>query len=244
VSKALLRTALCTAAVTLVVAACGSDNESSGDTATAPSAQSGGVADQSAEQILAAAKDALASAESVRVSGNMSEGGSTIGLNLALDADAGGAGTVTIDGQLLELIVTPDTAYLKGDDAFYTSFGLEGAAQLLAGKWLAMPADSPDAAELVQFADIESLAGILEAEGTISKGESNTINGVGAISLIDEGAADNGVLWVATEGAAYPLRVNAGDDPSQAVDFTAYGEPVEVTAPPSDQVVDLAQLSG
>ncbi len=215
------------------------------DGATAASNEQGsGLADKSADEILTAAKDALAAAESVYVSGNIAEEGSAIEIDLALDADAGGVGTVTIDGQQLELIVTADTAYLKGDEAFYAGLGGEAAAQLLAGKWLSMPADSPDAADLVQFADLQSLAGMLEPEGTVSKGESDTINGLSAISLLDEGATDAGVLWIATDGAAYPLRLNAADDPSQAVDFSRYGEPVEIAAPPADQVVGLAELAG
>lgn len=217
------------AAVTLV--GCGEDSP------PAPS-----LADSSAEEILGKAQQAARDATSFRMKGNITTEGTSLSLDIRFQKDKGVTGTISSEGVTFEVLVVDDKAYLKGDQATWASFAGDGPAQLLAGKYILVPESAEGFSDLLAFADASSfLDKGLEPEGTVTKTEVKEINGVSAIGLIDQDAEGEGTLYVAAEEPAYPLRIE-GPAGEGAVDFSEWNEPVELAAPPADQVVDLKDL--
>jgi hypothetical protein len=240
-------------AAVLLAAGCGSDT-TAGNGSLAPttstsasSSVAGGesIATLSADEILKKATAALQGAGSVRLEGEGGSGSKRFAIDLSYSAD-NSTGKLGVNGQTIELRKLGQTVYLKGSREFWTSNGGEAAAQLLTGKWLKTPLSDKRFSGLSELTDLsEAAKGILDPDGTITKGTEKTVNGVRCIGLVSSGK-DGGTLWVATTGEPYPVRIepNAESGEQGSLDFTGYGEPVTVTPPPADLVVDVSKLPG
>lgn len=247
-------------AISLVfVAGCGASGGDNADkttttarngTTTTAGQQSGednGVADLTADEILKKAQDALHNAGSVKVTGNVKSDGQAFGIDMSI-GQGGANGTITVGGNKVELVVTKDTVYLKGDEEFYKSIARgkgdsAAAAKLLAGKWLSVDAGSEQAKDFAQFADFDGFVdSFLDPSGKVTKGETGDIDGTPAIALEDDSGDEPGQLWVATKGEPYPLQVNKKGDSSQKISLTEHGETVDLTPPPASDVISLDEL--
>jgi hypothetical protein len=250
-----IRLLVAVAAAVLLIAGCGDDTtggsgspapaSSSASSSSSSSAGGDGVAALTADEILKKATAALQDADSVRIKGDGGSAGKRFAIDLRYAADKS-VGTLGINGQTIELRKLGQTVYLKGSRGFWMSNGGEVVAQLLTGKWLKTPLSDKRFSGLSELTDLEeAAAGILEPDGTITKGTQKTINGVPCIGLVSSGK-DGGTLWVATTGEPYPVRIerSAGSGETGALDFTGYGEPVTVETPPADLVVDVSKLPG
>jgi hypothetical protein len=221
-----------------------SGSHAAATTSAATTPAENGIADLSAAEIAARAKDALRRADSVHIRG----GGFTEGEQFALDmryGRDGAVGSLTSNGQTIEVLRVGSTVYLKGSAAYWRSIGGSPAAELLQGRYLKVPANTPSFAEVASFTDLEKTAEqFIATDADISKSDRKTIRGLDAIGLNDP-AIGGGTLYVALRGEPYPLQVapNKGKtDETGSLDFFAYGAPVTLTSPPADQVVDLSKL--
>jgi hypothetical protein len=75
----------------------------------------------------------------------------------------------------------------------------------------------------------------------LGKTETKTVRGLNVVGVVEK--ANNETLYVATEGEPYPVQVQS-DTGQGALDFLDWNEPVDVQAPPPDQVVDLSKFTG
>lgn len=240
--------AVVTAGVLLVggLGGCSSSGGSGGEspspqqTATA-AATPNGVANLPAKEILDKARTAAESAASVNVKAATVQDGQKVNFDLTV-SDNGAQGTFD-NGNVgsLQLVATPDMIYVKGNDAFNQSYGGEAGAKLLAGKWLAIPADDPQAASFAGFSNVDALVGnLLQTDATsFTKEGTKDVDGVPTVGV----KGDQGTLWVATVGEPYPLMVSAPEGEEGSLTMSAWNAPVTITAPPSEEVVDLSQLS-
>src|SRR5215475_13402959 len=238
-------------AAAALLAGCGGGSGAGGAGSSNPAAPTAtalaenGVADLPATEILAKAKAALTQASSVHIMG----GGFSEGQQFALDmryGTAGAAGSLTANGQVIELRRVRSTVYLEGTEAFWRSVRGTAAAELLKGRYLEVPANRPDFAELTGFTDLEkNAAELVMPDGEITKGERRTVHGIEAIAL---DSSKGGTLYIALRGEPYPLQAvssaEATSGETGSLDFLDYGVPVTVTAPPADQVVDISKLGG
>jgi hypothetical protein len=235
-------------AVVLLAAGCGEGTTAgSGSPASSPSASASasgnGVAALPADEILKKATAALQSAGSVHIKGQGGSASERVEIDLRY-SDGDSTGSLGVNGKTIELRKLGQTVYLKGDRDFWMSTGGEAAAQLLTGKWLKTPLTDRRFSGLSELTDLDQAAeGILEPDGTVTKGEEKTINGVPCVGLVSSGK-DGGTLWVAAQGEPYPVRIepSASSGEQGALDFSGYGEKVTVEAPPADQVVDVSKL--
>jgi hypothetical protein len=212
---------------------------------TASGSTGPGAAALSADEILKKATTALQAAKSVRIKGEGGSGTARFAIDLRYAGDTS-TGTLGINGQTIELRKLARTVYLKGSREFWVGNGGETAARLLTGKWLKTPLTDKRFSGLSELTDLkEAATGILDPDGTITKGEQKTVNGVPCIGLVSSGK-DGGRLWVAATGQPYPVRIEPSAESGQkgALDFTGYGESVTVEPPPADQVVDVSKLPG
>ena len=238
-------------ATALLGAACGGGDGTSstaagraGQSSAAATPADNGVADLGADAILAKAKAALKGAGAVRIKGTGGSGTDRFALDVRYSgSDA--EGTFSSDGQPIELRRVGSTVYLKASKEFWTKSGNAAAGELLAGKWLKTPLTDQRFAGLAEFTDLSKTAdGLLDPDGTVSKGTRKTVAGIPAIGL-RSGKEDDGQLYVATTGQPYPLQIMSTDakDPGQ-VDFTDFGKKTPVAAPAAEEVVDVTKLGG
>lgn len=243
------------AAAVLLTAGCGDDStagsgspagtSAAASSAASPSSSGNGVADLSANEILAKATAALKAAKSVRIKGQVSEGSESVELDLAYSGDDS-AGTIALSGQRIELRRIGKTAYIRGSRGFWTANGGEAYAQLLTGKWLKAPVTDRRYGPIAELTDLDKAAGgILKPDGEITKADRKTVAGVEAIGLVQKGTG-GGTLYVATTGEPYPLQLVSGPQVKGkgTIQFVDYGKAVTVPEPPADTVIDVTKLPG
>ena len=206
------------------------------------SSSGNGVASKSPTEIVAAAKAAADGASAVHVSGSTVTGGSPITLDLSLVTGKGGRGRLTENGLSFELIEIEGTVYINGSSAFYTHFAGPAAAQLLHGKWLKASSTSGSFAELSSLTDLRKLLDAALTTGANSKtlvaAGTSTVGGQPAVGVKD--TAQNGILYVATTGPAYPLEITKSGAGGGTITFSEWDRPVTLTAPAN--AVDVEQL--
>ena len=225
-----------------LVAGCdksGPDPAASASPSAAPS--DNGVALLPAGEILSKALAAASSAESFHVKGDLKIDSDTLALDLVVSG-RNGKGSITAQGHVVELIKVGDDVYFKAGEGFWNLVAGDNPqpaiAALLKDRWVKVPADE-GFAEMVNLFNPDDL---LASSGAPTKGETTTINGLSAIGLTgstDDGA---GTVYVATQGEPYPLRLEGGPGEG-AIDFTDWNAPVEITAPPAGEVLDMSQIN-
>jgi hypothetical protein len=227
-------------AAAALLAGCATNNTTTPAATTPPAGN--GVAALSADEILTKAKAALTAAKSYHVKGQATSGGSLFKADLAFAGKDFG-GTVQIQNIPLEIISVSDGLYLKSTDAFWASI-LPPAQQALAAgfkdKYVKVNPAVPAFAALKDSFDGASM---LTPDGTVSKGDTKTINGVPAIGLVD--SKNKSVLYIATEGEPFPVRQEGGEGgPTDVIDFTEFNATANVKAPAAANVIDLTSFTG
>lgn len=234
--------AVATAALFLLggVAGCSTSSTTPSESSASPTAAAtpNGVEKKEAKQILADSRAAAAAASSVTVAVERDNGGSTVRTDLSLSAD-GSTGTLgQPDGQSVEVIGTADAYYVKGG-AFAQSLGADAAASL-DGKWLMIPKDNPAAQSFAGLGSVKEFADTtLAAPEDLKKLPVTDIDGMQAVGL----ESAQGTLWIATEGEPYPLKITAPKGQSGSLTMSGWNQPVTITPPPQDEVVDISSLN-
>ena len=235
---------LAPAAVAVVLlAGCGGGN-GGGAAAPTPSAPSStapagnGVADLTAEEILAAATDALKKAGSYQITGEAVEDGEKMSMDLRIAGDDL-AGTIGMGKSSFELLLVGGQPYFKADAAFWKQVGgSEGAgvAKLIGDRWVKVGKDDDNFKGLFDLADTGKM---LKPDGAVVKGEVKEIDAGPAIGLIDE--KDKGTLYVATTGEPYPLLIESSDG---EVVISGFGKSFpEIKKPAEDEVIDFSEFA-
>jgi hypothetical protein len=211
--------------------------------APAVAARPNSVAHQSANQIVKAAVAATRGASSFRVAGTVTSSGETVRLDLFLSPHSA-KGTVSIKGQTIRLIRKGQTIYFSADKTFWMANGGKAVAQLLAGRWVYAPATNSNFSSFASFLDPHSLTSQMLSHPLVGtsfkKGRMTTVAGQRVIAISAKDSADNvsGVLYVATTGQPYIVKVALGG--GSALLFTNYNKPVHVTTP--ENAINLSQL--
>jgi hypothetical protein len=236
------------AATAFLVTACGSTPSPQEVTATTSveTVVPNGVEELSATGIVAKAKNAAEQASAVRIKGDVTENGERVRFDMRLLADRGGTGTLTVEDGSVQITRIGGQAYMKGGAAFWTAAAGSGAAELLAGRYLKMPASEPNMAALISFTDIDDLMTNLFKDARaelLRKGRQKRTDGRRVITVIMTGS-DGGVLYVALNGKPYPLRIDSLPDAQDGgtVEFLDYDKPFPLRAPPASQTIDIAKL--
>lgn len=221
------------------VAGC-STSTTSGTASESPSAAAtpNGVQKLDSKQILADSRAAAAAASSVTVAVVRDNAGTEIRTDLTLSSDGSNGTLGQPDGQSVEVIGTADAIYVKGD-AFAQSLGTENAAAVQ-GKWLMIPKDNPAAQSFAGLGSVKEFADTtLSAPEDLKKLDVQDIDGMQAVGL----ESAQGTLWIATEGEPYPIKITAPKGQSGSLTMSGWNQPVTITPPPQDEVVDISTLN-
>ena len=187
---------------------------------------------------MTAARNAVGSARSVHVAGNVMNGGSRITLDLNLMNGRGGQGSMAQNGLSFQVLTVGDEVYIDGTIAFWRRFAGNATAPLLWGKWIKTPAGG-QLRTLAALTDLQKLFDqLLASHGRLAKGSITTVHAQRVIAVKD--ITNGGTLYVATTGEPYPLEVvNKGSDGAR-IAFDRFNQPV--TLAPPGHAIDISQL--
>ena len=204
--------------------------------------KSNGIDKLGANAALAKVKAAVADVRSVHVKGTVNQSGQPLNLEVFVGSDSA-QGSIGVGGGTMDLRLVDGITYFRGDAKVFAAFGANAAqASLAAGRWIKDTSTSGPAASFAGFLNRKQLFdNLLTPQGTVSTGGSATVNGHKALILIDN-SSQGGKLYVASTGAALPLRIARSGANGGQIDFTDYNAHVSVEAPAG--AVDITQLSG
>jgi hypothetical protein len=164
---------------------------------------SNGVASKSPAQIVQAAVTAMKAAKSVHISGSISNAGKTTGIDATTFANGDIDGSISQNANSVDIVKIGNTDYIKTTESFYEAEGASSSiAALMAGKWIELPDSSAGFGQ--QFTLVALANSIQKNHTKTSAGTTSTVNGIPVVSVID---SNNGTLYVATTGPAYPVEV-------------------------------------
>ncbi|MCM2389772.1 hypothetical protein [Streptomyces albipurpureus] len=202
---------------------------------------------KNADKIAADAVQATRDAKSVRMAGSVKQqDGSTIQVDFRVDEQDNCTGTLSGQGTKAEIIQTSQSAYVRGDAAFWKN-SLKGqpdadkAMGKLQGKWVKAPANEGG---LQGMCDKQAFLAAMDGDKSerkgMKKGETTSVDGKKALNLEKkQPGGEKLTLFVATEGKPHILKSvsQGGKTPGEMV-FTEYDKKVDAQEPPSDEVVD------
>jgi hypothetical protein len=199
---------------------------------------SSGIASKTPAEIVAAAKAAADGASSVHVAGAIANAGTSIALDMELQAEKGGRGRISESGLSFEVIELGGYVYITGSPSFYSHFAGSTAARALRGKWLKAPATNGSFASLGSLTNLRKLvSSSLGSHDALAKVATRTIAGQRAIGI--ENLTSGGILYVAATGTPYPVAITKAGGHGKVL-FSHWNGPVELAAPKHS--VDLTQL--
>jgi hypothetical protein len=216
-----------------LLAGCGSSKNES-----APN----GEASKPPTQVLADAKAAATSADSVHVSGSIVSGGTPIKLDLSMVRGKGAKGSMSTNGLSFDLVGVGDTVYIQGSDEFYKHFAGAAVAQLLHGKWLKASATQGQLKSLAPLTSIGALfAGISTHHGKLTSEGATTFDCQKVAEIRD--TSDNSKLYVAATGKPYPVAIVGGkQNQSGTITFDDWNSHVSLCAP--KHALNISKLGG
>ncbi|HUA12333.1 MAG TPA: hypothetical protein VMA83_10035 [Solirubrobacteraceae bacterium] len=213
----------------LIATACGgSSSPGSGETSKSP------------DELLKAASSSLASAKSVKVSGEAAGPSGKIPIEVTLAPGVGMTGKVTYKGHPIEIVEVDKALYIKGGGALFGSLGGGAAAAALADKWLKLPLESSLTSAFGSVTKFEQ-----SVKEPLAKLKTGTLKSTGTKSI--EGVEATGVqssedpsttVYVANESPNYPVAVETAKQGKFV--FSDWNKEVSVTAPSG--AVELSSL--
>ncbi|WP_232680063.1 hypothetical protein [Nocardioides sp. R-C-SC26] len=230
-------TALVAIGVAAALAGCGGDD----------------FADQSAEEILAAAASEMSDLTSVRITIGLVGDGREAGSDTQLAADGDCLGTFGFGDGVAEVRGVGDEVWIRAGDDFWRSFGAgddEAALEAVRGKWL--PFGAEPEMMIGGTCDLEVSVGELVDEIAEEEGDSGfavdgteVIDGESVVRLKREDDDGETFGYVRVEEPHYLVRFEGPDgDEAGSVNFSEFNEEFEVRAPAEDEIVDLRDLGG
>ena len=229
--------ALAVVGLSLVGVGCGSSSSGGGESA---------ASSMSANELIEAAAKATKGSKSVRVNVHVT-GSQQTEVEILNVPGKGVQGKIVTKGKTAEFVLVGGDFYIKGGEALYSSAG--GAAALLKGKWLKIPASTAQAGGLNQ---VENLADLLNQNLSKLKGQDShltktgekTIEGKKVVGLTGTQNGQKGTVYVEAESPHYPVALEAGapGGGTAKATFSGWNENTKVKAPANS--VDLSSIVG
>jgi hypothetical protein len=205
-------------------------------------------ADETAEDIVQASKDAMSELEAVKVSGSITSDDQEIELNIQTNSDGDCVGTFEVDGGTAEILGVDGDTWFRPDAAFWEASAGETAQQimdLVGDKWVVVPPG--EGGGFGEFCDLDPLLDQLlededdDSEATFTKGDTEDVDGDETIAVKREDAEDGvSTGYVLVDEPHYIVKIDKteGED-TGTVTFSEFDEEFEAEAPADDDVVDL-----
>ncbi len=208
-----------------------------------------GFADESAKTILDETEKDMKALSSLRMKGEMSNGGENLAIDMVLSTSGDCKGSMGMSNGEAEILSVDGTSYMKPDAAFWDTFAgaqSQMIQRLVGDKWVVMPSGQ----DVSQLCDLDEILKDMggeekddekaEVKGTEEVDGTETVQ---VSTVTDKG--DPLTMWVATDAPHHVLKmeVTEGEEPG-VITFSDFDEEVDVEKPADDEVVDLNQAGG
>jgi hypothetical protein len=181
-----------------LASACGSAGAAAGPTAESS---------KSPAQVIHDAAAAIRSLHSFHMSGTITSGSSTLGIDLRVQDPGTIAGSLTYQGATAQILIVDGASYISGQ-GFFTQFAGAAAGQLIGSRWAELPTTSASGLEtgLDSFANTTKFADCLDSSATATKltKATATYNGASVVAV----TGGDTIVEVANAGAPYPMRLS------------------------------------
>lgn len=207
--------------------------------------------DASAGELLKGMQTAANAATSVKISGNMTQGGQPMTVEIAGNRDGSNSTakvSMGVDQGTATLITVDGKTYIQGDKLFWDKNAGPGLYEQFSGKYIEMPSESAS-----QMGDI-SVGSILDAmfkdqkftavDGWTTGVERGDLDGQEVYILTDKADA-NTKVYVSADGKDNLMKIegtlddSSGTPGSVDMTFSDWNAVAPVTAPPADQVMQI-----
>lgn len=205
--------------------------------------------DQSAEEIVDAAKADMEKLKSVRVSGTVTSDGEEITIDMQSSSGGSCTGSIGIGGGTTELLGVDGETWMRPDEAFWRSFGGGSADQILevvGDKWVVIGSDEDS---FNQFCDVDQLLEEMltddeDDKSTYEKKGTDELDGDDVVKVESTDPEDGSSMgYVLADEPHYLVKIERTEGEEQgSVTFSDFDEDVDVEAPADDEVVDLNSL--
>ncbi len=214
-----------------------------GDTAAAED-----FTDQSADEIMAAARKATGELTSVRLVGDLTNDGQELGMDLVASKGGDCTGSVTLGDATAEIRSLDGTTWFRPDEAFWKAQGGAQADQLIkliGDKWVLQPEGEGGLGEVCDLDSLfEDAVDEKDDDSTYEKGDVTDVEGEQAIAIDATDADDEtSTAYVLVEGEHYLTKLERKGTDSGTVTLSDFNKDVEVEAPADDEVIDLNNLN-
>lgn len=191
--------------------------------------------------------------DSLHLSGASSRGRDKMTLDLVLTSRGDCSGEMTINRGELTYRRVDGASYVRGNRAYWTAnAGSARAAEqvmsVVGDKWALLPRSQDG---LGAFCDIDDFMDEFRTDRrargadkeVTTVGEVSQVDGEDAVEVITRKGQETTVTWVAVESPHLVLRVeSAGGEQPGTFRLDGFDDEAEVTAPATDDVVDLGSL--
>jgi hypothetical protein len=219
-------------------------------------------AQQDGDAIVAAASEAMLDVTSLRMTGQVRDGGEQFFVDLSMDRDDRCTGTLRVGGSHLDIRRIGDRAWLKGEAGAFNRLGGGSVPRQvldrLSSSWLEV--DTRTARQLCDFDGLLASFEVVDfgQEPAAGKGsgkgsgkqqddasvpatvvEETTIDGHKAVLLTGSpGGAHDENTWVLSEAPHHVVKLESTSmKDGGTLSFSAFDVPVEVEAPPRKDVI-------
>jgi hypothetical protein len=204
--------------------------------------QSSNLASKPANEVAKDAVNAAEAASSVHISGQVTDSGQKIGLDLTLVRDKGATGSATLRGAKIDVVLVGKTGYLRAGSNFWKQVPHASfVAPILSDKWLKIPADNAQFGSFLGVANEKKLFDELNVHGDLTNKGAATYKGQSVVAIYDP--EQHSTLYVSASGTPYPAGMVKTKPPDAgALSFDDWNKSVTLTAP--KDALDLSQLGG
>ena len=189
---------------------------------------------------------ALQTATSVHMNGTVTQGGKTLGLNLAMTRAGGLWGQVSEDGAAFTVLATHGQTFLELSAGFLKLQHLPATTcALYCGKYLELP--PAQSKSLLGSLNMTSLMNSITGSiadmhaGAVTYVGTGTVNAMPAWLLMD---SSGNLAYISSRGSPYLLRVVAPQPSTGDVSFTQWDTARIPGPPPPSKTIGLSQLAG
>jgi len=188
--------------------------------------QASGEAAKPAKQVVADAVQAAEGASSFHLSGKARLSSKPVRLDFSFVRGKIAAGSVRSGGLKFDVVVIGDTAYLRGNSAYWKQAGLPSReAQLLSDTWLKGSANNQAFKSFTHQYNARTFLNRLNHAGALASQGATTYKGRSVVAIHDPAGE---TLYVMASGTPYPVAVVSGGD---TLTFDRWNQPVRPTAP-------------
>jgi hypothetical protein len=180
-------------------------------------------------------QSAVRGASSVRVTGDLTQNGTPVGVDLGLSRNGDLTGTIIENGAPAQVVAVAGEIYVRATPAFLQQVKApSGSCAAVCGKWIQLAL--PDASRVTGYLSMANIVSPLTSDQipTLTEGGSTTVHGQAAWVLR---AANGSVIDVSAGNQHYPLEVAGGGSLRQVVMFSQWNKVPPPTLPPASQVL-------